>query len=422
MFAIIIESLRRDVFARSAFVWAFGMLAAAFVTVGTMQVLNGSVAVTIMIYGLRTYLLHLPLPFIMAKVIDREDLKRMCRLCCIFAIVMTPIVVLQFESSPDAWINRGTMGDIDLWGQAQQIVSVTGKIRAAGTFSYNLGVTFFYGFAFAIAMTNELMEGFLPKALTRFVIIGTILVVALSGSRTAVSEIVMVLAAFMGFMLTNPRLMLRGALGAFAVISSIVLLLLCSALFRSGLDVLETRFSEAAAVESNDSTNSDSDLAFLGRVRSGIVDTLSAAVETPLIGRGLGLGTNVGSKLSTGAFEFLLAEDEWPRVVMECGPILGVVYLAIRIALACWLITKSVLLGYRRGSCLAMLVCSSCAYNLVFGQWGPPTTLGLAVFVSGVAMTALNIEPRVAAFEANSNDRVRRTRSHHLGRLRQNRY
>jgi hypothetical protein len=225
------------------------------------------------------------------------------------------------------------------------------------------------------------------------------MVVALSGSRTAVSEVAIVLVAFLGFMVTNIKLVGRGAFGSLAVIMALSLLLLSSAIFRTGLDVLQTRFAEASELEANDATDADSDLAFLGRVNAGIVDAFDVGVETPLTGRGLGLGTNVGSKLSTGSIEFLLSEDEWPRIIMECGPILGSIYVGLRLVFTLWLGWKAIALAYRRGSCLAMLLCSACAYNLIFGQWGPPTTLGLAMFVAGACMAALNLEPKVGMIE-----------------------
>src|ERR1044072_9111145 len=43
----------------------------------------------------------------------------------------------------------------------------------------------------------------------------------------------------------------------------------------------------------------------------------------PLLGFGLGVGTNVGANLMTGQTDFVLAEDEWERVMCKSGAILG---------------------------------------------------------------------------------------------------
>ena len=58
-----------------------------------------------------------------------------------------------------------------------------------------------------------------------------------------------------------------------------------------------------------------------------------AITDTPLLGQGLGMGTNVAAGLLYGKRDFLLAEGEWERVVRESGPILGFFYIGLRLAI-----------------------------------------------------------------------------------------
>jgi hypothetical protein len=88
---------------------------------------------------------------------------------------------------------------------------------------------------------------------------------------------------------------------------------------------------------------------------------------------------------------FLLTEDEWSRVFLESGPILGVGYILWRCILAVrigWLCLRSVSLG----NLLPMLLFSSAFLPMISGQFGQPTILGFVVFVTGLALAALNIK------------------------------
>jgi hypothetical protein len=94
----------------------------------------------------------------------------------------------------------------------------------------------------------------------------------------------------------------------------------------------------------------------------------------PGLGWGLGVGTNAGAKLLIGQSAFLLMEGEWPRIIMENGPVLGIAYLLWRLAFffrIFWLTIKSVLLG----NLLPLLLFSSSGLPLLNGQFGQPTIL-----------------------------------------------
>jgi hypothetical protein len=111
-------------------------------------------------------------------------------------------------------------------------------------------------------------------------------------------------------------------------------------------------------------------------------------VKAPFLGYGLGIGTNAGAKFLTGRQMFLLSEGEWPRVFLESGPLLGLAYVIWRCALVIS-IGLGCLRAVKAGNVLPLLLFSSGSLALINGQFGQPTVLGFAVFVTGLALAAM---------------------------------
>jgi hypothetical protein len=129
----------------------------------------------------------------------------------------------------------------------------------------------------------------------------------------------------------------------------------------------------------------------LSRSLSTFYDAWKAIPMAPGLGWGLGVGTNAGAKLLIGQSGFLLMEGEWPRIIMENGPVLGIAFLIWRFSSVIrilWLTIKSVL----KKNLLPLLLFSSGGLPLLNGQFGQPTILGFAVFVTGLALAAMNAD------------------------------
>src|SRR5271166_6870058 len=65
----------------------------------------------IMLYGLRTNFLHLPLIFLMPKVLGQGEVDRFGRWFLLLAPPMTFLVLWQFASPQGAWINTAVGGE-----------------------------------------------------------------------------------------------------------------------------------------------------------------------------------------------------------------------------------------------------------------------------------------------------------------------
>jgi hypothetical protein len=162
-------------------------------------------------------------------------------------------------------------------------------------------------------------------------------------------------------------------------------------IFREGVNVLSTRFSEVA-----EATEQSVARGLIARVFVGFSESAFVIGKAPLFGYGLGIGTNAGANILTGHSMFLLTEGEWSRILLESGPLLGLAYILWRVALTMrigWECLKSV----RLGNILPLFIFAAVVMSLLNGQFGQPTILGFAVFGAGLALAATKTESLASA-------------------------
>jgi hypothetical protein len=92
-----------------------------------------------------------------------------------------------------------------------------------------------------------------------------------------------------------------------------------------------------------------------------------------------------------GDREFIGPEDEWGRLIYECGPIFGLLLCIFRLALTV-AVAWNAYRAFQRDNILPMLIFSACGLLILNGQWGVPTTLGFAIFGAGLTLAAC-VEP-----------------------------
>ena len=95
----------QNVFARCLMI--FGVI--AFVTALLFAHHNLYVA----LYGLRIYLFHFSFIIVAVKILNREDVLRMCKCILYLSIPMTILIIIQFYFPQSAWVNRGIGGDME---------------------------------------------------------------------------------------------------------------------------------------------------------------------------------------------------------------------------------------------------------------------------------------------------------------------
>ena len=148
-----------------------------------------------------------------------------------------------------------------------------------------------------------------------------------------------------------------------------------------GVQVFAQRISNASGVEGGAA-------GVLERVAGGYVSFYPTLFNAPLLGHGLGVGTNVGAVLMSGKAQFLLAEDEWSRVVLELGPILGLLFVLYRIAIVVWIGRVAWRTAARRNPLSLLLF--GCFFNsMLIGNLGQPTILGFTILTAGLCLAAV---------------------------------
>jgi hypothetical protein len=378
-------AIRAQVFPKNFWtisLWVIGVLSVlAILGSPIFSILPVTAMLEVTAYGFRTDFLHLPLIFVMASVFDEEDVKKFGWWILLLMIPMSLIMVAQFQSTADSFINR-TAG----LGEGEQLTAGSGKIRPPGTFSFISGPVFYMSAAAAFfiygALTRTAYRNWLLITSGAALVIG----VSISGSKSSVASVLLVVFAVGVILIVRPRAMNRFG---WALIIGVVVALIVSRLpiFKEGVQVLSDRFTSAAEAAETTVVRGTFD-----RVISGFTEGFSHIDKVPFFGIGLGIGTNVGGRILIGRPAFLLNENEWSRVLAETGPILGVAFLLWRTLLTLQLGRLS-LRALWRGNLLPILLFSSGFVVLWNGQLGQPTTLGFAVILNGLCLAATR--PRV---------------------------
>ena len=385
MLGIYFYAIKAHVFPRSFWavsLWIIGILSAvAIVGSPLFPYLPLKETVELLAYGFRANFLHLPLIFVMASVFDEEDVKIFGWWILFVMIPMGLLMAVQFKALPDSFINR-TAG----LGEAEQLTAGGGKIRPPGPFSFISGPVFYMGVAAAFliygALTRTVYKNWLLIGAGAALVIG----IAVSGSKASVASVLVVVAAVAIILVVRPRAVNRfGWILVIVVIGAFVFSRL--PIFKEGFQILSDRFVSAA--EEADTTVIRGTI---GRVTGGFTEGLSHIDKVPLFGYGLGIGTNVGGRILIGRAAFLLAENEWSRVLAESGAIFGMAFLIWRTLLTLQLGRLS-FIALTRGNLLPILLFSSGFILLLNGQLGQPTILGFAVILNGLCLAATR--PRV---------------------------
>jgi hypothetical protein len=379
---IYLLAIRARVFPQNGWVFSLGVIGFLSVAVSFIALWPyfppGRIAL-VTGFGFRSNFLHLPLIFLMPRVLRPDDVKRIGWWTLLFVGPMALLMVAQFHASPDSLLNRTASGE------GEQIVAALGKVRTAGTFSFVVGVVAYFALATAFLVWAALKRG-VYRNWVLFASGGALFIgISVSGSRSVVGSCAVVVASLLLVLLLRPSAVNRFGQ---ALLVAVVLgfIVTKTPVFKEGLNVLTTRFSDVAESEEQSIA-----VGLISRVFEGFAESVRVYPDAPFFGYGLGIGTNGGAKFLTGQNAFLLSEGEWARLILESGPVLGLAFLlwrfgaTVRIGLLC-------LQSVRRGNVLPLLLFSSSALPLMNGQFGPPTILGFAVFTTGLALAARNAD------------------------------
>ncbi len=351
------------------FLGIMAMVSVVFATIG-----EGHLLVTI--FGLRINYLHPPLLFLMPMVLTRRDVIQFGKAVLWLSVPIAWLMLLQYNSPSLGQLNVGSGGSL-----GGQLDGALGKLRPSGPFSFITGPVSWFALATAFLFYGWTHRAGFSRWSLWLASAATALAIPISISRSLLMSVVVVV-------LFGVASLARDVSKAWRI--------LLPMLFLAGFFSLIEEQGLTAAFESR----WENSTVRHGGIQVSIVDRFfgdyTAAwheiSHAPLLGAGVGLGSNVGSRLATGEVRFVLAESEWPRIVLELGPILGACFIFFR----CWMAGHVILVSLRKlfleGDSLAWLLAGASFLSLLSGQWGQPTILGFAIFGGGLALAAVNEE------------------------------
>jgi len=377
---IYLVAARRGSLWRTRQMGVWTLLALAIFILGIVQLSLG-LPLPVMLFGLRTYLLHWPLVFVMGSCLTYKDVVWIGKWTMLISIPMTLLIVAQFQSSPTADINATAGGSGGV-----QLHSAMGHVRPAGTFSFVTGPATYYPIA-----TAFLLYGYWRKAYPRWLIMAALLAIIaalpVSGSRSLVLSCALVLVMGLAVGLGGKGSLSVLAQVAVPIVAAFYLLSMFE-FFEEGKAVFQSRWDDANAA------GGGVEKSIVQRSIDGFLQPFRALAGASVLGEGIGKGTNVGSAYATGRNTFLLGESDWQRIFLEAGLILGVAFIAFRVGIVVEIGLRA-FSNMRGGKPFAWLIFAGTAFNTVFGQTGQPTNLGFVVVGAGLALAALK-EPAPA--------------------------
>ncbi|CAM4100411.1 hypothetical protein [Gillisia limnaea] len=344
----------------------------------SLALLTGHGNLTVGIFGFRITAVQFPLIFVIGAIFNKKDVIKVGEVMLWLNIGMTILVAAQFFSPQYAFINRGIGGDIEGSGFS----GAAGFFRVPGTFSFTNGLAFFYGltaaYLFYFWIAPKTIKGF--KILLVFSTLALLIAIPLSISRTVLFEIAVSMVFMIAIFRKKPKIIGRVAI----TISAGLILFLgikSFSFFETATHAFSERFTSA------NKTEGGLDGVFIDRFLGGMYGALTQE-RLPFWGMGMGMGTNVGAKILVGDFKkFLVAEEEWGRIVGELGVLLGVILILIRVSLVIHFLRKA-WSSISTGNLLPWMMLSFGMFMILQGQWAQPTTLGFSVFAGGLIIAS----------------------------------
>lgn len=344
------------------------------------------------LYGCRVLVLQLPLIFVYASVFNRDDVIRLAWVMITLSIPMTILIAAQSNLPETHLLNVGPGGV----GTAV-FEGVSGRFRPPGTFAFVNGVTLF--FTLAIASFFVVLYGAPIRKRGQFfcVIAGIALVVAVpvSISRALLAGYLQVIATLIAALLLSRSRIVPVLSGLFAIVLAILIAMSTPA-FQQSSDAFVARWELASSFESQntDSAISSGFGVFESRVLGVFLNPLANLESTPLIGQGIGIGSNVGAVRLSSGFAFLVGEGSWEVTLGELGLPLGLIFLLWRVLLSVWIL-RLTLRSASLGNRLPLILLGSSFLTIFIGQISQPTGLGFMVLSTGLTLAACNTSPIV---------------------------
>ena len=291
---------------------------------------------------------------------------------------MTALIVFQFYQPQSAWINRAPGGM-----EGGGFSGALGRFRPPGTFSFIVGIVWFYTFATAFLIAGLTQHHKYSKFLLILSAMAICLSIPISISRSLILSVGLTVFIGLGILALQRNMMMR-----FLRIASVLCigLVIVSSLpfFEEARDAFGQRWKESTR-ESQGGVQT----MIVWRIANEFLGPFMQLEKMPVIGAGIGAGTMVGAQYLTGRRKFYLGEGDWFRIMEESGLIVGTAFILWRLALTIKLAKLSLKALRFTGNGLAILIFSATAFNLLVGQLGQATINGFTILGVGLTIAAM---------------------------------
>jgi hypothetical protein len=343
---------------------AFGLMLAA------LQSMIGGASeqrLVLTVHGFRSYFLYIPLAFLVAATFRGDDLARLYRWTLWLALPVAVLVTAQFFAPPGAPINVGIAAEEEL--QFRGLQATSERTRPMGPFASGVGQQQFVATCWVIAVglliTASARRG--VGAWTLWAgLAATLVCIGLSGSRGTVLQcgLAMVFALALGLVGRSGALKSRAI--AWSLGLSAAALILYPLLLPEGFATFMERWTAADAAERRHFESG-----VFGRALYSLVDFVRLFEHVPLLGYGLGYGSNASITMKAsvdGVMPGFLAETDFSRHMVDLGPVFALAYIAFRLAFTLWLAALVLRVTRRVADPMPVLLLSYVALVISSGQ------------------------------------------------------
>lgn len=360
---------------------SFAILSVVTLIWGIIQSIALNMNSLIIFFGWRNYFYYGYLAFAIGSLLNGKTILRLAQISIWLNIPMAFLSMAQYYSPADAFVNKLHIASVSAVTFDQE------HTRCTLTFTDRGAPPFYIAWMVAILISALLIKR--GKGPAPFPIIvasgmGLVAILMQNGSRMsfAYSVIVCFYAIMTMFAIMKKEYILRCVIG---IVTLVVLFVVSSTyVFKDATESMVNRQETVGAVEGSlmnrvirQSTS------FMGERFNGIT----------VLGAGLGLGSGGGGALYHGntehATKWLLAEDEWLRILQELGG-MGFLYLLWRICAAANITIQAFAATKRSQNPLVLTLAGYAAVSLFNGYMTCGNSL-IMWYCFGVCMALNNL-------------------------------
>ena len=340
-------------------------------------------------FGARITILHFPIIFLYGAVFNIKDIWKFARITMVLAVPMTILIAAQFSLPPDHILNIAPGGE----GTAG-FSGALDKMRPPGIFSFTTGLACFYGLV-ATFWAGWLLAGYRPLPPYFWAsAVAMILALPLSISRTLLfMYLLTALGASVSFLYARKGLI--SLVIGFFIIATIFAIVSKLELFQESTEVFQARWENAGDFEAD----GKGVVGILdNRILGPMMESVGMVENAGLLGKGIGLATNVGAVRATGEKDFVIAEGSWAGSIGEMGALLGIPLIFWRIALTLKLGIIAIKQMHQNNS-VPIVFSGLAIQGILLGQTSQPTGLGFIIIFAGFMLATCNLKLQPIDYE-----------------------